>query len=113
MNKRYESLTIAEVPPELDDRILCAAVQTARRCRVRRVFQKYFWSGGAAAAALLAGFIVFQRMEPANGERNTQELLAMCDWSGLEQSSYNLCFQLDCGDLAIAELAEARIPEEF
>ncbi len=117
MKKRYESLRVREVPPELDGRILAAAAGAARRNRMRRIFRAWCWSGSAVAAAFLAGFVIFHQPQPVDTVSHTgaerQELPALMDWSTLEQAGYNLAFELDSGNLSVAELAEARIPEGF
>ena len=115
MRKRFESLTARDVPRELDCRILAAAAQEARRIRHRRIFRiTGFWSGAAAAAAgVLIGVAVFQHPQPRPEPRAAgaaPELLALADWSTLEQDNFNLSFELDSGNLSVAELAEARIP---
>ena len=118
MKKRYESLRVREVPIELDNRILTAAAGVARRNRMRRIFRAWCWTGSAVAAAFLAGFVIFHQPQPAEpvhrySSAERQELPALMEWSALEQAGYNLAFELDSGNLSVAELAEAQIPEGF
>ena len=98
--KKYlnlESLTCAEVPHELDLRILAAGRlrQTALRRR-RRL--RLIASGTAAAAALLvaAGICV---APGTGGPRTAQEdrasLMALSDWTSVEQAGYNLASEID------------------
>ena len=52
--------------------------------------------------------------EPARPTKSVdQELLALADWSALEQESYNLSFELYSGRQALAELSSVRIQEEY
>ena len=117
MKRLYPALNSGEVPEALDRRILAAAAFQARKNRARRVFQHWMWSGAAAAAAfLIAGGIFFLPggSAPAGGEPggvpSREELLALSDWTRLEQESFNLSFEFYSGRQAVAELADVRNP---
>jgi len=77
----------------LDSRIMLAAKIAAAHNRSRRNFCRFFTAGGAAAALLISGafFLTNYGSKPAMAE---EDLLAMNDWSGFEQASYNLNHQL-------------------
>lgn len=105
--EHYESLIRREVPAALDRRILAAAKQEAKKLRFRRLFRRCSLTGAAAAAALLVGSGIFWFQPDTNDARaaETQELLALNDWSKVEQENYNLNFELYCGRQAFSELA--------
>ena len=93
---RSRGLLEREVPETLDRRILMAAGLAAVRRRRSRFWK---WAGafsGMAAAVAVAVLAVFP--SPGATDRVTdRELLEMSDWSSLEQESFNLSSQLNCG----------------
>lgn len=94
----YNNLSQRDVPASLDARILAYGSQ---RCRAAKFRRRLVWLGSVAAAVCLmaAGGIFFQMEQPAKGTR--AELLAMGDFSNLDQSSYNISFELACnGDFS-------------
>lgn len=119
MKNRFETLRVREVPAALDRKIMAAAALKARAARFRRMFIHCSVSAGAAAAALFVAGTVFlmpeaNREAPAMPTKSVKkELLAMTDWSALEQESYNLSFELYSGRQSMAELANAKIQEEY
>lgn len=94
----YNNLSQREVPPSLDDRILAYSVRHCHAARFRR--RLVWWSSVAAVICLMAAGGVFMQMgHPVKG--NQAELLAMGDFSNLDQSSYNISFELACnGDFS-------------
>lgn len=119
MKNRFETLRAREVPKALDRRIMAAAAQRAGAIRFRRTLVRCFLSTGAAAAALLVAGTVFllpeaNRETPAVPTKSVKsELMALNDWSALEQESYNLSFELYSGRQSVAELANVRIQEGY
>ena len=86
----YRNLSEREVPEYLDARVLNYAA--AGRKRAKRSF-RWVWIGSAAAALCIAAFTgVFFQMQQRSAERS--ELLAMGDFSRLDQSGYNISFEL-------------------
>lgn len=107
---KLERLTQAEVPHELDLRILAAArLRQGALARRRRVF-RYVLSGTAAAAALLVA-VGIHLMPQQQFKRMSQEdyaaLMEMSDWSGLEQENYNLSSEL-ASSSSLLDLADNR-----
>ena len=90
----HPDLSQKEVPGHLDARILAYAQTHSPKKRFRR---HWVWWSGAAAALLcvsaLAG-VCWQMELKRSGEH--LELLAMGDFSRLDQSSYNISFELAC-----------------
>lgn len=106
--EHYESLIRRDVPAALDRRILAAARQEAKKLRFRRLFRRWSLSGAAAAAAalLIGSGIFLSQPSPADSHAaENRELLALNDWSRVEQENYNLNFELYCGREAFSELA--------
>jgi hypothetical protein len=94
----YNNLSQREVPASLDARILAYG---SRRCRAAKFRRRLVWWGSVAAAVCLmaAGGIFFQMEQPVKGSK--AELLALGDFSNLDQSSYNISFELACnGDFS-------------
>ena len=93
---RSRGLLEREVPEALDRRILMAANLAAVRRRRARLLK---WAGafsGMAAAVAVACLTALP--SPGAKDRVTdRELLEMSDWSSLEQESFNLSSQLNCG----------------
>ena len=86
----YKNLSEREVPEYLDARILSYAAAAGKR--TRGAF-RWVWIGSAAAALCIAAFTgVFFQMQQRSAERS--ELLAMGDFSRLDQSGYNISFEL-------------------
>ncbi len=86
----YKNLSEREVPEYLDARILSYAAAAGKR--TRGTF-RWVWIGSAAAALCIAAFTgVFFQMQQRSAERS--ELLAMGDFSRLDQSGYNISFEL-------------------
>ncbi len=117
MKKIYPSLSTRNVPEALNRRILAAAALQARQNRFRRSLRHWMWSSAAAAAAfLIAGGMFLLPGTPvpqdgrADGTPDRAELLALSDWTRLEQESFNLNFELYSGRQAVAELADLRNP---
>ena len=109
-NKYREMLTAADVPDALDMRILAAArISSAKRRHRRFVFFRLVPAAGIAAAFAIGFGIMFS---PAKQEFKTKspsgELLAMNDWSELDQLNFNLSFELDSGITALADNSIAR-----
>ena len=91
-----------DVPAGLDSRILLyAGLEAARRRRKRRWRFAGVISGMAAAAAVVA--VVFLP-GPADVGGKGGELLELSDWTTLEQESFNLASQLNCGWQEMPEL---------
>ncbi|MBR2873447.1 MAG: hypothetical protein IKB99_08110 [Lentisphaeria bacterium] len=84
-------LSQREVPEFLDARILAYAARRPRQAKFRR--RLVWWSCAAAVLCMstAAGFFM-QLDSKGTGERS--ELLAMGDFSRLDQSSYNISFEL-------------------
>lgn len=86
----YRELSEREVPQALDLRILSYA---ASRSRQRRKAHRWVWIGSIAAAVCLAAFTgVFFQMQQRSAEH--LELLAMGDFSRLDQNGFNISFEL-------------------
>ena len=118
MKNRFETLRVREVPAALDRRIMTAAALKARAVRVHRLVIHCFVSAGAAAAALLVAGTLFlmpgtNREQAVPTRPATQKLLAMAEWSSLEQESYNLSFELYSGRQSMADLGKVKIQEGY
>ena len=89
----YKSLSERDVPAELDRRILEHA---ACRCRQNRRRRNWFWLGGIAAACCLVAFsgVCWQISEERSLER--RELLALGEFTRLDQSGFNISSELVC-----------------
>ena len=94
----YNGLSQRDVPASLDARILAYSSRHCRAAKFRR--RLVWWSSLAAAVCLMAaGGIFFQMEQPV--ESTKAELLALGDFSNLDQSSWNISFELACsGDLS-------------
>ena len=87
----YVSLSQREVPETLDVRILAYAARRPRQAKFRR--RLAWWSSVAAVLCMSAAAGVFMQLGSRGaGERSV--LLAMGDFSRLDQSSYNISFEL-------------------
>lgn len=87
----YKELSEREVPEALDFRILNHA---RSRTGTRKKFRRWCWIGGVAAALCLTAFtgVFFEMQQRYSAEH--KELLAMGDFSRLDQSGYNISFEL-------------------
>ena len=107
---KLETLTQAEVPQELDLRILAAAkLRQNAWVRNRRVF-RYVLSGTAAAAALLVAWgihLMPQQQFKRIPNEDYAALLEMSDWSALEQENYNVSSEL-ASSSSLLDLADNR-----
>lgn len=91
----YTALSQREVPEYLDSRIIARAVVRSRARKFRK--RTFFWSGIAAALCIVAlGGVMFQ-IETQERTRQHLELLALGDFTRLDQSGYNMSFELDSG----------------
>ena len=81
------------VPPQLDAKVLSYAHEALRRKQLKR---KLSWSFAAAAACLIAAGALFFPFAGTNApaEISHEELLAMADWSTLEQESLDLTMEI-------------------
>ena len=93
----YSTLSEREVPEALDVRILARAAARSRQRRFRRRIS--IWGGIAAAVAVTAfGGVLFQ-MENDTRSRERRELLALGDFSRLDQSSYDVSCEVGSGSV--------------
>ena len=120
---KLESLTHRTPPEQLDRRILMAAAAEAAGWRWRRQLRRVL----SAAAALLLAAGVFLLLperawndqpgnhpQPANTNQFDQEqLLALADWSRIDQDGYNQSCELNAGQIRINEMAGERILAGF
>jgi len=109
---KLESLRSADVPPELDLRILAAS--RMRQTALRRRRRLRLAAGGIAAAAaflVAAGIGVLPgSAAPASVREDraaTAALAAMSDWTNVEQAGYNLASEIS-GSSSFFELADSR-----
>lgn len=87
----YKELSEREVPAAVDARILSYALSKSVK---RRRSSRWVWISSAAAAVCIASFagVLFQMHQRSAAEHS--ELLAMGDFSKLDQSGYNISFEL-------------------
>ena len=110
---RFQTLIARDVPAELDRRILAAASKRAAELRFRHARRRGFWAGSATAAAaailVIAGAVLLLPEMAGNTRPPAPraDLLALSDWTSVEQENYNLSFELYSGRQAVSELAEA------
>ena len=104
-NKYREILTAADVPQALDMRILSAARSKAVQRRHRRFILLRAVPAAGIAAAFCIGFgiIFFADSRSAAKQTPAKELLALNDWTELDQMNYNLTFELGNGISALAD----------
>ncbi len=113
--KRFQTLCERDVPLEIDRRILAAAAAAAAKSRFRRALRRWCLSVTVVAAAFLVGgtIVLFPGAghvpEKTPAPVPNAELLAMSDWTGIEQEGFNLCFQLYAGRQEAAELADVQL----
>lgn len=87
----YRELSEREVPDALDAVILAHAAKKCRKARFRRSF---FWWSSAAAAVCIAAVAGFWVQTAERSTLNHSELLALGDFSKLDQSSFNISLEL-------------------
>jgi hypothetical protein len=105
-NKYREMLTACDVPEALDRRILSTArVRSAQNKRRRFILCRVVPAMGAAAAFAIGFGIMLNPADSRFKVRHTSngELLAMNDWTELDQLNYNLTFELDDGMSALSD----------
>ncbi|MBQ9500768.1 MAG: hypothetical protein IJU70_01300 [Lentisphaeria bacterium] len=107
---KLESLRTADVPPELDLRILAAG--RMRQTALRRRKRLRLAAGGAAAAAALvaaAGIGVLPGFDASSRSvrEDSAALAAMSDWTNVEQAGYNLASEISSSS-SFFELADTR-----
>jgi len=106
---KLESLCSADVPPELDLRILAASKM--RQTALRRRRRLRLAAGGFAAAAaflVAAGVGVLPGLHsPRSVREDSAALAAMSDWTNVEQAGYNLASEIS-GSSSFFELADSR-----
>ena len=107
---KLEELTSREVPRELDLRILAAGKLRQQKV-LRRRRELRLLSGMAAAALCVAAGVCL--MPESRGEKQISKeeyasLLAMSDWTSIEQENYNLHSEAALGNSSVAELADNR-----
>ena len=94
---KIESLTQLDPPKELDRRILVAAQSASVRRRWQRRMRRVL--SAAAALLLIGGGVLLaprRAGSAAAGLRpDREQLLAMADWSNVEQDVYNLSGELN------------------
>ena len=89
----HVSLSQRVVPEDLDARILAYARKRPQKQRFRR--HLIWFSSAAAVLCISAAAGLFWQMEAKRAGEHS-ELLAMGDFSRLDQSSYNISFELAC-----------------
>lgn len=109
---RFQNLITHEVPGELDNRILAAAAKKAAELRAGQTRRRRFWISSTMASAAALLIVTTANLLPGKTgtpQAPATDLLALSDWTGIEQEYYNLSFELDSGRRAISELADAHI----
>ena len=109
---KLDALTRAEVPRELDLRILAAGKLRQGALLRRRRKLRFVFSGAAAAAAFAValGLCLMpetQDFRKISGEEYAR-LAALSDWTDVEQETYNLSGEISWGSTSVAELADNR-----
>jgi len=93
-----EALSQREVPAALDRRILDRA---RLHCRIKnsRRQKKLLWIGSSAAAACIAvaAAVVWNGSIEEQRSQRRSELLAMSDFTKIDQTGYNMSFMLSSG----------------
>ena len=93
----YSTLSEREVPEALDVRILARAAARSRQRRFRRRIS--IWGGIAAAVAVTALSGVFFQMGNSDRSAERRELLALGDFSRLDQNSYVMTLEVGSGSV--------------
>ena len=111
---KLKSLTVREVPQELDLRIIAAARLRQGSGQARRKFLRWTISAAAAAAGVFIAIgICFSQVDTGFNPKLTQEeyarLMAMTDWTDIEQENFNLTGEITCGTKSVVELADNRM----
>ena len=89
----YTNLSEREVPAALDRAVLSYAAQRCRRKRFLR--RSWLCIGGVAAALCIAAFTGVLWQMKAQKATEHMELLAMGDFSRLDQSGFNITLELN------------------
>lgn len=92
----FKELSEHDVPDFLDRKVLEYA---GRQSRIRKIRASFFrWGAAAAVVILAAGSTVFFALEQPKPERELarMELLALADFSRLDQAGYNMTLEVDC-----------------
>ena len=94
----YSTLSEREVPEAVDFRILARATARSRARRLRR--RVSIWGGIAAAVAVtvLSG-VLFQAGNGGDRSAERRELLALGDFSRLDQNSYAMTLEVGSGSV--------------
>ncbi len=90
----------SEVPTALTREILAAARKAGTARRRARLLRRFSPFAAAAALLLVFGIFQFRQGEPQQAAGN-EEMLALLDWSKLEQESYNLTSELSSRQLTM------------
>ena len=93
----YSALSEREVPEAVDFRILARAAARSRARRIRR--RVSIWGGIAAAVAVTALGGVFFQTENSGRSAERRELLALGDFSRLDQNSYAMTLEVGTGSV--------------
>lgn len=110
---KLDALTQAEVPRELDLRILAAGKLRQGALLRRRRRMRFVFSGVAAAAAFSVALGLCLMPETQEFRKISKEeyanLTALSDWTAVEQENYNLSGEISWGSTSVKELAEKRV----
>ncbi len=93
----------SDVPGRLDFAVLTAARRATSARRRMRLIRRF--SPFAAVAAMVLVFGIFQYRQGAGAPASAagDEVLALLDWSKLEQESYNLSSELNSRQLTMSQ----------
>ncbi|MBR7103928.1 MAG: hypothetical protein IKC65_03210 [Lentisphaeria bacterium] len=109
---KLDALTKAEVPRELDLRILAAGKLRQGALLQRRRKLRFVFSGAAAAAAFAVALglcLMPQNQDFRDVSREEYaKLAALSDWTSVEQENYNLSGEIFWGSTSVTELADNR-----
>ena len=95
----YSTLSEREVPEAVDFRILARAAARSRARRLRR--RVSIWGGIAAAVAVTAlSGVLFQTGHGARSAKRS-ELLALGDFSRLDQNGYAMALEVGAGNVEL------------
>ena len=97
-----------EIPATLDAGILAYAAIRQRQLKMRK-YVRMILPAVAALFFLASGVLAI--LQPGEIKKQTlshSELLAMNDWSELDQLNFNLSFELDSGITALADNSIAK-----
>ena len=93
----YSALSEREVPEAVDFRILARAAARSRARRIRR--RVSIWGGIAAAVAVTALSGVFFQTGNSDRFAEHRKLLALGDFSRLDQNSYAMTLEVGSGSV--------------